>query len=121
MQELITFCDKFISSSTGEVNSFICLISIASSRTFKVVDLAVDLRANLLYRIKKYTSDFNLLSLMILDPRFAKDEQLLPSINHGLIRMKLAEWFEPHTASGLYFDFSLISQMASFQCKLLVK
>ncbi|KAF8381118.1 hypothetical protein PRIPAC_70260 [Pristionchus pacificus] len=81
--ELVSFCDSFIASSTGEV-----------------VDLAISLRTNLRSRLMKYTSDVNLLSLMTLDPRFARDTQLIPSFMHDEIKEKLIDWFKPNCISG---------------------
>lgn len=96
--ELVSFCDSFIASSTGEVTSSYLDTSIIHS--LKVVDLAISLRTNLRSRLMKYTSDVNLLSLMTLDPRFARDTQLIPSFMHDEIKEKLIDWFKPNCISG---------------------
>lgn len=104
LTELITFCESFINASTGAVSGFEMITRFILC--FKVVDLAIDLRTNLRSRLLKYTNDDNLLSLMYLDPRFAKDSRLVPTSNHGVIRERIIEWFKPETAAGWCIYFS---------------
>lgn len=100
LSELISYCDSFIDSSTGEV-IYSDLVSL-KIYPLKVVDLAISLRTNVRSRLTKYTSDINLLSLMTLDPRFAKDPQFIPSYMNDAIKEKLTDWFKPNTTSGIF-------------------